>query len=537
MENTLEGFAKGIVNTSSGKDKITILLVGENGTGKTSVLSLLVNVMAGRQPAEYDLEPYKAANERSGSHVGQSQTNKAEVYTFKSMNGVQITVLDTPGLADTRGILQDNEHKKNIVAAIGENIPEVTAVIILAYGTNPRLGFATDFVFTTLTAIFPNTLANNICLLFTNVASPLSWNLQSDRLPVELQKSRRFLLDNPFAMQKRLQQIKQETEKEGKIDDDTRDMLEDLETAVNAGHKAALKMLVKLFDWLDTLERKGTREIISLYEKSTTIDRNIDETLARMTQLALKKAKLEQLIRESNGIKLTVEATKNFTQESTKEMWVYQDQPFHSTICGEPQCYSNCHKNCTVPYTVDPKNLSGCASFLDSDGKHLDHCIDCKHHMDKHRHYNSIWVHQVEKKKIINSGTQKLHEDATEKLGKKQVEVGDVRKEADKIGEDMVTATEKIGQLAAEYSELALSGSFTGQVKKSVNLLETHLQGLRNKSDVDPGTIKQIEASLDQLQGKLRVLELAAEAAKSKVSTPNIVERLNQGAKNLLGLQ
>ena len=132
--------------------------IGETGTGKTSVLSLLVNVMAGRQPAEYDLEPYKAANERGGSQ-SQSQTNKAEVYMFKSVNGVQITVLDTPGLADTRGIQKDNEHKDSIAAAIGENIPEVTAVIILANGTNPRLGVATNYAITTLTAIFPNTLA------------------------------------------------------------------------------------------------------------------------------------------------------------------------------------------------------------------------------------------------------------------------------------------------------------------------------------------------------------------------------------------
>ena len=157
--------------------------------------------------------------------------------------------------------------------------------------------------------------------------------------------------------------------------------------------------------------------------------------------------------------------------------------------------------------------------------------------MDKHRHYNSIWFHQVEKENIINSGTQKKHEEATQNLKDKEVDIEKVRKAADTIGEEMVTATEEIGRLAAKYSELALSGSFTGQVKKSVKLLEMHLEGIRNKGDVDPGTIKQIEASLDQLQNKLRVLEVAAEAAKSKISTPNVVERLGQGAKNLLGLQ
>ena len=166
-----------------------------------------------------------------------------------------------------------------------------------------------------------------------------------------------------------------------------------------------------------------------------------------------------------------------------------------------------------------------------------EHCHDCKHHMDKHRHYNSIWFHQVEKENIINSGTRKKHEEATQNLQDKEVDIAVVREAADTIGEEMATATEEIGRLAAKYSELALSGSFTGQVKKSVKLLETHLEGIRNESDVDPGTIKQIEASLDQLQNKLRVLEVAAEAAKTKISTPNIVERLGQGAKDFLGLQ
>ena len=68
-------------------------------------------------------------------------------------------MLDTPGLADTRGLQKDREHKDSIAAAIRENIPEVTAVIILANGTNPRLGVATDYAITTLTSIFPRGLA------------------------------------------------------------------------------------------------------------------------------------------------------------------------------------------------------------------------------------------------------------------------------------------------------------------------------------------------------------------------------------------
>lgn len=45
-----------------------------------------------------------------------------------------------------------------------------------------------------------------------------------------------------------------------------------------------------------------------------------------------------------------------------------------------------------------------------------------------------------------------------------------------------------------------------------------------------------MEASLAQLKEKLRVLEVAADAARKKISQPTIVDRLNQGFTRLFGL-
>jgi len=63
------------------------------------------------------------------------------------------------------------------------------------------------------------------------------------------------------------------------------------------------------------------------------------------------------------------------------------------------------------------------------------------------------------------------------------VAIADVRKVIESTGKETAEATEQIGHLAAKYSELSLSGTFSGQVKKSVKLLETHLEGMRNTSD------------------------------------------------------
>lgn len=105
-------------------------------------------------------------------------------------------------------------------------------------------------------------------------------------------------------MRKNYLQIKKDAEAEGEIDENTQDTLNDLEVSVTAGHQTALKMLVKLFNWLDTLVAQPTKEIMSLYDQSIKIDRSISGTLARMTQLAEKRGNLERLVKESDGIKL-----------------------------------------------------------------------------------------------------------------------------------------------------------------------------------------------------------------------------------------
>ena len=514
--------------------------IGETGTGKTSFLSLLVNVLAGRAPDEYDLVPYDVTNE-SGSGQSHSQTNAAKVYKFKSMNGVQVTVLDTPGLADTRGLEKDNEHKQSITAAIKDNIPEVTAVIILANGTNPRLGVATDYAITTLSSIFPRTLADNIGLLFTNISSPLDWNFEVETLPVELQGAKTFLLDNPLARHKKYLKIKAKAEEQGSVTRANQAILQKLKKAVDEGHETALGTLAEIFDWLDGLVPQATTEIALLYDQSMEIERNISSTLARMTQLVEKKEKLDALLNKSDGMLLvsqairlpfvrfhswscpqTVNEMANFKSVINKKTWILQDQPYHNTLCVYPQCYSNCHKKCHLEFTLDPMKLSHCWAFPSRA------CQVCNHSIQAHQHYNSLWYEKHETEDYVDARRKRRYDEATKMFKSTQVSIKDVRSFIDIIGKEMADATEEIGRLAAEYSKLSLSGSFSGQVKKSVKVLETHLEAIRNKTDDE--SVKRMEGSLEQLRGKLRVLEVAADVTQKKITKPTILERLGRRA-------
>jgi hypothetical protein len=148
-------------------------------------------------------------------------------------------------LAATRGIQQDELHKRNIVAQIIKHVASVNAILVLANGTVPRVTVGTDYALSTLAAIFPN-LASNIGFVFTNVSSLLHLNFSGDTVPDILKDAPQFPLNNPVALQRKYLRLQDNP--------NIRDRRTEMRRDVKAGEQNALEMLVVLFDWLDGLE-------------------------------------------------------------------------------------------------------------------------------------------------------------------------------------------------------------------------------------------------------------------------------------------
>jgi len=297
----MNDLGRGIIKTKENKMNVyTILLVGKRYRLLQKHVSDLVSVTGETGTGKTSFNPkqymffHDEGNEAGGAKT-QSQTNSAKLrlYEFVSNNGVTVRILDTPGLVDTRNLTQDAIHKASIASAIEESIPFVNAVIILANGTVERLG--ADYALTMLSSIFPRTLADNIGVVFTNVASPLSWNFDQGSLPDALRgmENNQFLLDNPLALWKKLVQFSLQRKPNKRP-------LAELESSVNEGHNKTLRGLSLLFDWLDMLVPQPTKETLNLHRKSEEIERNIANALSRASPLRDKKDELEK-IKESIG--------------------------------------------------------------------------------------------------------------------------------------------------------------------------------------------------------------------------------------------
>ena len=305
----VESIKKGIIKTSANQVQApyTILLAGETGVGKSTFLELLANVLIGNTIDHYDFEILDHTNEEGGSG-SQSQTNSACFYEFRSIGGMlvcssgfnmakallipppKVRILDTPGLADTRGIQQDGVHKRSIANEIQRKIDYINAILILANGAVPRITVGTDYTLSTLSAIFPKTLTDNIAFMFTNVLNPLASNFSQDTVPRVLKGAPQFHLDNPIALRKKYLHLA------AKGDQSNKKLMAEMREHTLAAEQKALEMMVKLFDWIDCLEPQPTAEIVHLYEISQAIEAKISNTLAQVDQAAAKTGEINQLM-------------------------------------------------------------------------------------------------------------------------------------------------------------------------------------------------------------------------------------------------
>ena len=131
---------------------------------------------------------------------------------------------------------------------IEEHIDSLTAILVLVNGTLPYVTVGTHYVLSMLSAIFPDTVTNNVAFLYTNVSDPGYLNFPQYTLPDSLKAAPQFTLNNPIALQKKRLEL---NNKDGSAMKMRRG---DSHIAVKTSEQNALEMLVDFFDQLDSFK-------------------------------------------------------------------------------------------------------------------------------------------------------------------------------------------------------------------------------------------------------------------------------------------
>ncbi|KAJ8482073.1 hypothetical protein ONZ45_g15079 [Pleurotus djamor] len=494
------------------KSDMTILLIGETGVGKTAFLDLLANVCAGRTLEQFS-RVHISTNEAGGSQLG-SQTNKPSLYKITCANGYLVHILDTPGLADTRGTDFDDQHKQSIADAIRNEITTIDSVIVLANGTNTRLGVATQYALTVISGMFPNSIADNIGFVFTMVANPLQFNFKRDGLPLPLRKARIWAIDNPLAGWFHYQDALTAEEPPEDF------IIADMQETVHRTYDKTLVTLNSFFQWQTERVVQPTKAINDLYQMSTRIEASITNVLAQITQTENRKTELLRLQANIDEQKQIQKVNEQFQTIIDSPYHEHEGTPdIHNTLCCEANCYSNCHEDCKVAFTLD-RAIIGRDCWAFNNDKCADggfKCWRCGHSATLHQHYKAKWVLKQKQETSIDTAAKARYEEAKKKEGEvaaTKLQIADTIAELEKTTDGY---EDELSALCTEYNKLALSGSFVGYISQAIALLQMRYDTMVQQG-ATPDALTRMDDRIKSLQKKKDVVEQAMKEHEEKAA-------------------
>ena len=162
-----------------------MLLLGETGCGKSTLINGLANMFAGSAMAGADsmkvaiktpfLKPspeyaHIAGSEAGGSGVA-SQTKKCATYRMMSGHGGRgkFNIVDSPGLSDTGGVHQDQANMKQILSSVMQlPQPGLTALVLVLNGTVKRNTINITNMLAGLKGNMPDSVMQNVFVVCTN---------------------------------------------------------------------------------------------------------------------------------------------------------------------------------------------------------------------------------------------------------------------------------------------------------------------------------------------------------------------------------
>jgi hypothetical protein len=152
-------------------DSVTLLL-GMTGAGKSTLITYLANYILGGTPDNPHVPIATKHRAKTGGSAYSTESNASDQSQSQTLQPQQyivgnLVLVDTPGLADTRGITQDYANINAILEYI-KNFASVARIVLVINGTTARATGPARIVSRLLCSSIPRSALENLVIVFTN---------------------------------------------------------------------------------------------------------------------------------------------------------------------------------------------------------------------------------------------------------------------------------------------------------------------------------------------------------------------------------
>jgi hypothetical protein len=276
---------------------------------------------------------------------------EATAYVLKDNALGTFVLIDTPGLADTRGVEQD-DNNVGIILDAAKECPSLSCIILTLNGTNCRFGLSITTTLSRLRGSIPDVALENMVFCLNNTDMKSSSNFNIEQVPfqpkVVVYMNNAFFSSDPK-----------------KWDEDDLDQMQ-------VFWNKSMWCIAELIKEITSMGKISTTFFAQMKKQRDVVKSVLHEGRLHVEELQ----KIENDILDIEALmrrqKDDTERFKDYT--STKQVTKTEsvDTNYHSTICSK--CNKVCHENCGLEKIASQgdSRFNLCAAFSGNP-----HCLVC----------------------------------------------------------------------------------------------------------------------------------------------------------------
>ncbi|XP_063049579.1 uncharacterized protein si:ch73-170d6.2 [Engraulis encrasicolus] len=476
--------------------KKTIMLVGATGSGKTTIINGMINYILG-----VDWEDnwrFKLIDEETNEWQAHSQTSEVTAYQIHHTEEFKIphaiTIIDTPGFGNTRGIKQDKEITERIKQffANRNGIDAIDAVCFVVPASLARLTLR--YSFEAILSVFGKNIASNIITLVTfadGKSPPVLEAIKEANFPCATRGDGtpvHFKFNNSVLFADNTRGIGDEGDFDFMF------------------WKMGMASMKKFFTQLGKMETQS----LTLTKEVLQERRQLEATVEGMQPLIRKGLSIMEEIRAAQAVlenyKSQIEANKDFEYEVEVEKSYRIDIPRGTFVTNCHVCNYTCHYPCYIPNDGD---LRQCPAMRNGNctvcpGR----CVWSVHHIMTYR-----WeFKRVREKRTYRELRSKYEKAIGQKMNQEQI-MTKLEKEYHQAQAKVLEILETVSKCLTCLKEIVLRPDPLSTPDYIDLMIESE------KQEAKPGYVERIQELLEVREGAVILQKMAEKVRLSEKET------------------
>ncbi|XP_072320745.1 uncharacterized protein [Eucyclogobius newberryi] len=462
----------------------TILLVGATGTGKSTLINALVNYLMGVKFDDQVWFEIIEENDKDPKSQSHSQTSAVSVYQVFGFEGITVpyslTIIDTPGYGDTRGLEYDNLINKKLqdLFCADDGVDIIDAVGLVLKATENRLDERLVYIFNSVTSLFGKNMETNIVAMMTHSDSmtPANALRALDEAKIKYAKNENnepvyFLFNNCQKSMKEKYERGKHVERAARHAYGTTEQgLSDLTKFVGQCQPQSLKTTIKVMK-----ERIRLSACIqNLNERITDI-----ETKQKVIQNNKKElSKYEDQIKNNESFTINVEETFKEREELTN-FWDYK-----------AVCCLECQETCHYPGCTWASNSSWC-HVMDKNGN----CTSCTKKCSVKDHVKEKWRYVTKTRTVPKTSEEmkKMYDENKAKSELTSTTLEQMEKEITDLQQSKHQILDEAFNIIVELEKIALN------IDSALTFVQLDFLIEKMKEKNDPEKVEKLETIQRQI--------------------------------------